>query len=462
MKSNLNRRNSYAITSLAIIFLIIAFFCYYTPWFADDFCYGYAKYATVFELLDAEYKHYFVTNGRSLAHFYARILLRLDNMFYVGFQSLLFTTLVFLGFPLLFGRKWRSHFDWKNVLFLFCLIWLTMPAFGQAFLWRVGSANYTFTLCIAMIFILPYRMLIEKEEVKLKSWAQVLYVLGGVLAGWTNENLGALVVLLSFCAVGYAKYQKRDISVWAYLGVLSALIGWSFLILAPGNYCRIENEALPLLYKDSALRIIRATVRPHLFLLLEYVLMAVFIFSLLIKRTGDFKLHNTSNIWFVMYIASLLGLSAFYLSIFPPTRALTATSYLMMLATTGLYVIFAHYYKKTATLIIIALLCFTTCSIYENANIFIKSQPINEARLEMYQNSKGLSITVPNYKYANKYFFAGVSDVQQDPEHWKNKSVSRMYGLESVVLDSMPLQENGGSMHPFKLWLYTSLKRLLD
>lgn len=58
MKLNLNSSSKIALCALLIIYLIIAFFCYYSPWYADDYGYGHAVELSMFKLLNAEYHHY--------------------------------------------------------------------------------------------------------------------------------------------------------------------------------------------------------------------------------------------------------------------------------------------------------------------------------------------------------------------------------------------------------------------
>lgn len=319
----------------------------------------------------------------------------------------------------------------RNLLFIFSLIWLTVPEFGQVFLWRLGSANYTLTLFVAILFLLPYRFLIEKEEFRMNRVAQVIFVVLSVLAGWSNENLGIIILLISGLAVGYAKYKKKIVPTWAYVGILCTCVGWLFLILAPGNYYRLATTGAVPLYKESTSGALRYFSGTQLLLYVEYALITIFLLLLFIKKKG----RVVFNIWLILYACSLLGVFAFCFSKLPSNRALASSSYFMIMATFGLYVIFAEHYKRTAMIILGGLLYLTAESVFLNADIFIRSQSIVEARNEIYSKSKGLAVTVPSYKYVNKYFFPADGDVSTNPKHWHNQLISKMYDLQSVVLE---------------------------
>ncbi len=426
MISTTPTQNKFALLALVLIFAIMAFFYYHTPWYCDDYCYGCQQYSSFGEILHSEYKHYFTTNGRSVAHLYARFLLRADNIFYIIIHASIFTSLMILPLILCWGKKWKQYFCAKNILFFFSLVWLTAPFFGQVFLWRIGSSNYMLTLFIAMLFLLPYRMIIEQEDFNINKGLQVLFLIGALLAGWTNENLGALVTLLAFCAVCYGKSQKKNIPYWAYTGIVLAFTGWLFLILAPGNYIRLTQSALPL-FKQPIFEPIRFFIFTQIFLCIEYFLCFIFIILLIKKKVPVFK-----NIWVIIYTSSIIGISAFFFSAEPPPRAFTSTSYLMMVATLALFGLFSIYYKRISHCITAILIGLAALSIGDSAIIFIESKKVADERVILFENSENKDVVVTNFKYRNKYFFPGDA-IGHDPTAWTNTPIQKKYNLKSVV-----------------------------
>jgi phosphotransferase system glucose/maltose/N-acetylglucosamine-specific IIC component len=83
-----------------------------------------------------------------------------------------------------------------------------------------------------------------------------------VVAGWTNENSGAAVL---FMLIGYfiiKKTQKERLVLFESLGSAGFLIGYLILILAPGNYVRLEAESRQntLFIVEFVMRFIKITV----------------------------------------------------------------------------------------------------------------------------------------------------------------------------------------------------------
>ena len=55
--------------------------------------------------------------------------------------------------------------------------------------------------------------------------------------GWSNENMGPTVLILSLVVMLSAAENKK-IPVWMYLGNISCLAGSILMIVAPGNFVR--------------------------------------------------------------------------------------------------------------------------------------------------------------------------------------------------------------------------------
>lgn len=60
----------------------------------------------------------------------------------------------------------------------------------------------------------------------------------GILAGWSNENMGPALWILSLAAILLTWREKHTLKLWMVLGSLSCLAGSALCILAPGNFVR--------------------------------------------------------------------------------------------------------------------------------------------------------------------------------------------------------------------------------
>ena len=56
----------------------------------------------------------------------------------------------------------------------------------------------------------------------------------GIVAGWTNENTALSTIILTFIFIIYY-FRKKLIETWMVMGFVGAVIGYAFMILAPGN-----------------------------------------------------------------------------------------------------------------------------------------------------------------------------------------------------------------------------------
>lgn len=60
----------------------------------------------------------------------------------------------------------------------------------------------------------------------------------GILTGWSNENMGPAMWVLSTAVIAITIKEKRKIKAWMVLGNLACLGGSAVCILAPGNFVR--------------------------------------------------------------------------------------------------------------------------------------------------------------------------------------------------------------------------------
>jgi len=123
--------------------------------------------------------------------------------------------------------------------------------------WQAGAANYLYITVFILSFAWCYlRELPEKREAvpekngfHLENGAEVFaskslrgitfwIVPLGILAGWSNENMGPTMWLLSLAVIVLAVREKRKLHLWMILGNVSCLAGSIMVIVAPGNFVR--------------------------------------------------------------------------------------------------------------------------------------------------------------------------------------------------------------------------------
>lgn len=60
----------------------------------------------------------------------------------------------------------------------------------------------------------------------------------GLAAGWSNENMGPAVWILSLVVIVWTRKAKRKVPLWMIFGNLACLAGSIIMIIAPGNAIR--------------------------------------------------------------------------------------------------------------------------------------------------------------------------------------------------------------------------------
>ncbi len=199
--------------------------------------------------------------------------------------------------------------------------------------WQSGAANYLYITVFVLGYVYCYlRELPEKGQTTVPKplpgiglWILPL----GLLAGWSNENMGPAVWVLSLAVMGTARREKRKVRLWMILGSLACLCGSVMMIAAPGNYVRSAQAgedrygALWKLYlrSYSECRAAFAYLFPTLLLLLLVLALA--------KGTGVAMLARKERL---LLFCALLSWGAMFFSPHYPDRAAMGTMVLLICA----------------------------------------------------------------------------------------------------------------------------------
>lgn len=230
------------------IFSFVLFLNIKTPLIGDDFVYSFIyqthdRLASMNDVFESQFLHYYKWGGRSVVHFVAQVLLLTNN-------SLLIDIVNSIGF-IAFVMVVHYHITGKlrnsiSVLIIsFSLTWLLQPVFAETVLWITGSSNYLWGTLLILLFMLPYRLYKDKEHSLLATiLLPILMFIGGVIAGWTNENTAAAMIFMIGGFIIYYRYTINKTAVWMYAGLVGAIIGYIIMIVAPGNFARAEGTSI--------------------------------------------------------------------------------------------------------------------------------------------------------------------------------------------------------------------------
>jgi hypothetical protein len=245
-------RNKIALFGIILPFLVIVgFFLFniFTPIAIDDFAFRYnfangERISSIADILVSLQAEYFQHGGRMVADFLAHFFLMFENKIIFD----VFNTLVYFIFVMLIHFHIKANFTFNPWLFLAIniFLWFFLPSWGQDFLWLTGSCVYLWTTTIVLLFLLPFRLKLEHKNFRLKKILLVLFFPFAVIAGCTNENSGAAVLFMLIVYFIVQRMQKDRITgrgggLFEILGTIGFLTGYLILILAPGNYVRLDS-----------------------------------------------------------------------------------------------------------------------------------------------------------------------------------------------------------------------------
>lgn len=149
----------------------------------------------------------------------------------------------------------------------------------------------------------------------------------GLLAGWSNENMGPAVWILSLAVILCTGKEKGRVPLWMILGNLFCLAGSAMVIAAPGNFVRsaqVPDREYGLLWRIFLRGYAESRAA------LEYLFPTLLILALvLIVGKGALKIEIGRRNRLLLFCA-LLSWGAMFLSPHYPDRAAFGTMLLLI------------------------------------------------------------------------------------------------------------------------------------
>ena len=322
-----------------LVWCVIFFFCFtvllslniLTPLISDDFAYLFiygedVRISSIGDIVQSQRNHYFMWGGRSIVHFIAQLLLMLPPL-----VADLLNAMAYMGYILLIYLHIRGR--GRNSMSLFILVnlavWFMQPVFGDTFLWITGSANYLWGTFLILLFLLPYRLYQGKRGgLTTQFLASLGLFLFGVIAGWTNENTAGAMILIIVFLLFYFHSKKWSIPMWSMAGLIGVLIGYTIMILAPGNLVR-AGDASSLNLFILVYRLFNCTL-----MFFEYcgsLILVSLITLILYYHYPNSEKKESLPLAFIYVIAAVAAVYAMLLSPSFPRRALFGVvTYLMI------------------------------------------------------------------------------------------------------------------------------------
>jgi hypothetical protein len=218
-----------------VVFGIILLLNHLTPAFNYDNYFYATGITSVSDIFVALHRQWMTWCGRCVAHFFTHFFMMFDKFWFNlcnSFMYMLFSGLMYVH---AIGRN--RAFSLRIYLLMNIMLWYFLRAWGSCIMWLDGSCNYLWTSSICLLFLLPYRFKLTETSYHLNCAAIGMFLLG-ICSGCSNENTGFAILTATFLYVWRGKSSGVALETWEWSGIGGFLLGFVFLMAAPGNYLR--------------------------------------------------------------------------------------------------------------------------------------------------------------------------------------------------------------------------------
>lgn len=283
-------------------------------WYSTNLATG-AALQGINDIIESQIWHFLNWGGRCMTHGILQMTLMCPQHFAdlinLGMTCLLGYMICILG-----GCKRPMWFLAASSL----LISLN-PNVKMSMFWQAGAVNYVYSTTWILFFLWVYIRQMERPTALRLPLSELWILPLGLLAGWSNENMGPVCFLTAVAAMIFIGREKKErLPFWMWEGALSSLVGSILVIVAPGNFARsavIENNGLAALLTERLFSMLRAGTG-YLFPSIVLVLLSFLLYSVY----ADQKMHIGH---LVLLAAAVLSYGAMILSPHYPDRATFGT-----------------------------------------------------------------------------------------------------------------------------------------
>lgn len=199
------------------------------------------------DIFEAQRWHYLNWGGRSMTHTLLQMILLCGETFADVLNTVVTVVLAFVIYTIskdIAGvKKISSSAGILYVTMIVGALHGLNANWKMSMYWQSGSANYLYITIFLLLFAWCYVRELGTEDVKPLKGINLWIVPLAVIAGWSNENMGPTMWLVSLFTILYLKKNKSLIKPWMILGSCFSLLGSAACILAPGNFARSAEAA---------------------------------------------------------------------------------------------------------------------------------------------------------------------------------------------------------------------------
>lgn len=190
------------------------------------------------DIVESQIWHYHNWGGRSITHGMLQITLLMGEQIADVLNIVMLFALSAMACVIAGKRRLPYLFAAMSMLIGLNANW------KMSMFWQAGAANYLYITVFILAFLYCYLREAEPADSARKLPGITLWIVPlGIVTGWSNENMGPAVWIITVIVMVLCAKAKKKVTLWMILGSVSALIGSILVVAAPGNFVRSEQVA---------------------------------------------------------------------------------------------------------------------------------------------------------------------------------------------------------------------------
>ncbi|MBX4260786.1 hypothetical protein KTC96_21395 [Clostridium estertheticum] len=263
---------------------------------------------------------YHVWNGRILGELCVPLLEIFGQLFTAIISVIVYTGIVLASGILAFGSlKGILRKPLAILVFSVTLFWYN-AATGMMALWTM-TCMYGMTMLLYLLYMVMLNKIISRKFVLKIQWI-VLFNILGLIAGITNEALGAICIIVIMIRTFISIYQQKAgiKRIFIHVGLC---VGYCFCFFSPGNFNRMNQSHDSLKLQLSILTRMKLSLKAHLVtlmgtsrlnLVILSILLFMFVITLLLltrKEVKQLLINNCEYLIGIMASIIIWGLVSY-------------------------------------------------------------------------------------------------------------------------------------------------------
>lgn len=424
----MKKRSKKFICVCIFIFLIMFVLNYLTVLYADDFSYSFVwgknyRISSIKDIFISQINHYHMVNGRIEVHFLAQLFLLIGKKWFNIINALIYICLILEIYYFIMGTFKNSK--WELLPIIHAGLWFLTPAFGENFLWLIGSCNYEIPMVLMLFYLIFYKKAIGNKYAN-KNMMFVFMLLLGIVVGASNEAMGMMTLFISviYTIIAFKEQQNK---IWMLAGILGNILGVLSIILSPGQGARLKNS--------GGFTNIIGIIKNIIYIVNDYFnyllpILLIVIICGYIKRKEILK-DNIEHV--IMIFSSIVSVLMFSVSPQMPKRVWITAIVLILISVLKIVdvIITDHNIYKLMAIILVIAYFFSYSVACSQVNLIRTQYFAREAEIEKQKNEAEVKLeSIFGYTKYSPYSEQG--DLA-DENIWPNTAIARYYNVPKIV-----------------------------